>query len=90
MPLTLSDDATQKALASLRRYFAEQRDEELGDLQATLLLEFVLKEIAPTVYNAALRDAQAFLADRVPDLEDACAMPEFGYWARTTRRRPSG
>ena len=40
MAISLSDDTTKKALASLKRYFDEQRDEGLGDLQAHLLLEY--------------------------------------------------
>ena len=87
MPVALSDDATEKALASIRRYFSEQLDQEVGELQARLLLEFVLKEIAPSVYNAAIADAQIYLRDRVADLDGACFAPEFAYWPRTAARR---
>lgn len=31
-------------------------DEEIGDLQADLLLDYVLGEIGPTVYNRAIAD----------------------------------
>lgn len=51
-----------------------------------LLLDFFLKEIAPTVYNGAISDAQTYLRDRVGDLEGACYEPEFAYWAKPTRR----
>ena len=88
-PITLSDDATKQAVASIRRYFAEELDQELGELPALLLLEFMLKEIGPSVYNAAIADAQTFLRDRVADLEGACFAPEFGYWPKGTIRRPS-
>jgi len=89
MPLTLSDDTKAKALVSLKRYFDEQLEQELGDLQAGLLLEFILKEIGPSIYNGAIGDAEAFLRDRLADLEGACFMPEFGYWARGAGRRSS-
>jgi uncharacterized protein (DUF2164 family) len=87
MPVALSDDTTEKALASIRRYAAEQLDQEIGELQARLLLEFFLKEIAPSVYNAAIADAQTYLRDRVADLEGACYAPEFGYWPKGTSRK---
>jgi uncharacterized protein (DUF2164 family) len=61
----------------------------MGDLQAGLLLDFVLKEIAPSVYNAAITDAQTYLRDRVADLDGACVVPEFSYWPRGAARRPS-
>jgi len=87
MPVTLSDDAADQARASIRRYAAEHLDQEIGELQARLLLEFFLKEIAPSVYNAAIADAQTYLRDRVADLEGACYAPEFGYWPKGTNRK---
>jgi uncharacterized protein (DUF2164 family) len=87
MPVALSDDTTERALASIRRYAAEHLEQEMGELQARLLLEFFLKEIAPSVYNAAIADAQTYLRDRVADLEGACYAPEFGYWPKGTGRK---
>ena len=87
MPVPLSDDTTEKAIASIRRYATEHLDEEMGELQARLLLEFFLKEIAPSVYNAAIADAQTYLRDRVADLEGACYAPEFAYWPKGTSRK---
>jgi uncharacterized protein (DUF2164 family) len=89
MPIPLDKDTTTKALASLRRYCAEELDLELRELPAQLFLEFILTEIAPSVYNQALGDAQSFLRDRVADLEDACHQPEFGYWNRSAGKRPA-
>jgi uncharacterized protein (DUF2164 family) len=85
--ITLSDDTTRKALASLKRYFDEQREEALGDLQAHLLLEYFVEEVGPSIYNAALADAQAYLRERLDDLDGACGVPEFGYWTRGQSRR---
>jgi uncharacterized protein (DUF2164 family) len=85
--ITLSDDTTKKALGSLKRYFDEQRDEELGDLQAHLLLEYIVEEIGPSIYNAALADAQVYLRERLEDLDGACGVPEFGYWTKAQGRR---
>ena len=87
MPVVLSDAAADQARASIRRYAAEHLDQEIGELQARLLLEFFLKEIAPSVYNAAIADAQTYLRDRVADLEGACYAPEFGYWPKRTNRK---
>jgi len=93
MPLTLSPDARSKALASIRRYFAEELEHELGELPAQLFLDFVLEEIGPSVYNAAVTDAQTYVRDRVVELEDALHAPEFPHWqrgpARGSARRPA-
>ena len=59
---------------------------ERGPLDDT---RFVLKEIGPSIYNAAITDAQVYFRERVADLEGACFEPEFGYWPRETGRRSS-
>ena len=86
MPITLAPEIKKQVVASLRRYCVEALDMEAGDLKVDLLLDFFLKEIAPTVYNGAISDAQTYLRDRVGDLEGACYEPEFAYWAKPTRR----
>jgi uncharacterized protein (DUF2164 family) len=82
MPVTFSDEAREQAIASLRRYCTEELDVELTGVQALMLLNFVLAELAPTAYNAGLAAAEAFLRDRLADLEATCAEPEFAYWPK--------
>ena len=89
MPITLSDETSDRVVASLKRYFGEELDMELGDLKARLLLDFLLKEIAPSIYNTAITDAQTYIRDRLADLDGACFEPEFGYWPRSVNRRTS-
>lgn len=81
MSIPLSADDTKRALASIRQFSAEHLDEEFGDLKAQLVLEFFLKEIAPSVYNRAITDAQKYFQERTLDLEGVCHEKEFGYWA---------
>ena len=88
MTITLADDTSEKVVASIRRYFTEQLDQEIGELQARLVLEFFLKEIGPSVYNAAIGDAQTYFRDRVADLEGVCFVSEFGYWPKGKGRAP--
>jgi uncharacterized protein (DUF2164 family) len=73
--VTLSSEARTNAVASIRRYFAEELEQDIGDLKAALLLDYVLVEIGPTIYNQAMSDARRFLEERVSDL-DALAYPQ--------------
>ena len=41
----------------LRTWFRTERDEEVGELAATLILDYVTTLIGPDLYNAALSDA---------------------------------
>lgn len=86
MPIQLSAERTRALQASLKRYAAEELDQELGDLKASLMLDFILKEVAPTIYNQAIADAQAYFQARVADLEGVCYVEEFGYWPPNRRR----
>jgi len=80
MPIELKDEPRKRALASIKRYFEEKLEMDVGDLQAMLLLDFFLEELAPTVHNDAIADAQAYLQERIGDLEASCYREEFGYW----------
>jgi uncharacterized protein (DUF2164 family) len=83
MAIKLSPETTRRLLASIKRYAAENLDEEIGDLKAGLFLDYCIKEIAPSIYNQAIADAQSYFTDRVADLEGVCHQPEFGFWPRS-------
>ena len=88
MAITLSDEATRQLRASIKRYFAENLDQDIGDLKADLLLDYAIREIGPTIYNQAITDAQAFFQARVTDLEGVCYQKEFTYWSPPAGARP--
>ena len=87
MKLELSNEARKDAIASLKRHFEENLPEPIGDLPAGLLLNYILEEIGPAIYNKAIHDAQARLQQRVADLDGELFADEFQYWAKTTKRR---
>jgi len=76
----------EQALASIKRYFEEEL-EPIGDLPAGLLLNFLLEEIGPVIYNRAVADAQTRLATRVADLNGELFADEFQYWTRVDAKR---
>lgn len=52
------DGARRRALArELRAWLREERGEEVGELAAGFLLDYVLDLAGPDLYNAALADA---------------------------------
>ncbi len=82
MSIKLPDETQQRLVSSIKRFFEEEMDEPVGDLKALRLLDFCLREIAPSVYNQAIADAQAYLTDRVADLSGSKYEAEFDYWSR--------
>jgi uncharacterized protein (DUF2164 family) len=88
MAVTISPESTQLLITSIKRYVAENFEQEIGDLKAGSLLDYVLKEIGPTVYNKAIADAQEYFQARAIDLEGVCFEKEFGYFSVPAAKRP--
>ncbi len=80
MALKISKEAEALLVKSIRRYFDENMDEPIGGLQAGMLLDFFMKEIAPSVYNQAIADAQSYMQDRALDMPGSCFEPEMNFW----------
>ena len=86
MPIELNKEARASAVASIERYYQENFDERIGNIQAAALLHFFLEEIGPSVYNQAVAEVQERLMVRVSELDIEHHQDEFGYWARQGRR----
>ena len=80
MAIKLSAETRARFIASIKRYSAESLDDEIGDLKASLFLDFVVAEMGPTLYNQAISDAQKRLQDAVLDLDGTCHEPDPGFW----------
>jgi len=87
MSIELSKEARAEAIASIQQYFERNLPEPIGELPAGLLLNFVLEEIGPAIYNKAIADAQARFAVRVADLSGELYEDEFQYWPRVDAKR---
>jgi len=86
MPIDLIPQERDEVIHSLKRYFTEEMDEELSDLRARLLLDFVMKEIAPLAYNRGVQHAEEFFRKRLEDLPATCFEPPFTYWQAKRKR----
>ena len=87
MTIDLTKDARTQAIASIERWFKENADEPIGNIQAAALLNFFVTEIGPSVYNQAIADAQHRLQQRVAELDIECHADEFAFWRQAGRKR---
>lgn len=85
MAITLPKDKQQQALASVERYFREHMDEPIGNIAAAQLLNFLIEEIGPSLYNQAVTDVQERMQLRVSELDIEVHEAEFGYWHKKSR-----
>jgi len=86
MAIELDKEARKVAIASIERWFLEERDERVGNIFAGALLGFFLDEIAPSVYNRAVADVQERLRMSADALEIEIHEDEFGHWRKRQRR----
>jgi len=90
MTIELPKEARTEAIASIERYFRENMEEKIGNIAAGALLNFIIEEIGPSIYNRAVAEVQERLQTRVMELDLEVHEDEFGYWRkreRETKRR---
>ncbi len=87
MKIGLSKQVCDKATASIQQYFERNLPEPIGELGATLLLNYFVEEIGPVIYNQAIADAQTRMQQCVTDLEGELYEDPFRYWAKDKAKR---
>ena len=66
--IKLSKEKREEMIKSIKNYYFEEKDEEIGDLAATLFLDFIINELASEFYNQGVYDAYGFMNDKIEDL----------------------
>lgn len=64
----LEKDEKQILIDEIKRYYLKERNEEIGDLAADLILDFITQKIAPVFYNRGVRDSIAVMNEKVEEL----------------------
>jgi uncharacterized protein (DUF2164 family) len=82
MSIKLRPETEKYLLGSIKSFFAESMDAEIGDLKAMLVLDFIAREIGPSIYNQAIVDAQTYFQEKVSDLSGARYEAELDYWKK--------
>ena len=72
-------------ISSMRRYFAEELDFQVSDLQAGFVLEYFFSEMAPFAYNQGVEDAQKYFISASEDLTGTCFQEALTYWKARNR-----
>ncbi|WP_088103074.1 DUF2164 domain-containing protein [Halalkalibacter urbisdiaboli] len=70
MYIRLPKENKDKIISKLQDYFYNERSEEIGNLAAENLLDFVLKEIGPYFYNQGVKDAKEVFEQKMLSIEE--------------------
>ncbi len=66
--IDLNKEAKQEMILAIKTYFLNERDEDLGDMAAGFILDFVLEKLAPHIYNQGVYDSYKYMGERTEDL----------------------
>lgn len=66
--LELHKEIREKMIIKIQKFFLNERDEEIGDLAAILLLDFIIENLAREFYNKGIKDCIAQLIVNLEDL----------------------
>jgi uncharacterized protein (DUF2164 family) len=55
-------------ISEIRSYFAKERDIDLGDLAAALILDFFVEKLAMEFYNEGVADSYQYMSNSIEDM----------------------
>lgn len=64
----ITKEEKQNMILLIKEYFYNEREEEIGDLAASMVLDFFINKLAPSFYNKGIEDSYKFLNDKISDL----------------------
>lgn len=64
----LSKEQKEQMVLLIKEYFLKERDEEIGDLAASLFLDYLIEKLAPYFYNLGIQDCVGYMQERLDDL----------------------
>lgn len=68
--LKLPREQKQALVESIQFYFQTERGEEIGELAADNVLDFMIKQLGPVIYNQAIDDARGVVLEQMERVEE--------------------
>ena len=67
--IKLTEEQRKALKEEIHAYYLDEREEDIGILLQEGLLDVVLEQLAPRIYNKALGDAKYWYSRRMEDVE---------------------
>jgi len=67
VPIKVTKERRSEMIAEIKNFFSKEREEEIGDLAAGIILDFILEKIAPELYNQGVDDSYRYIKDAAED-----------------------
>ncbi len=66
--IVISKENRKAMIALIKIFFLNEREEDLGDLSAMMILDFFIEKLAPEFYNQGVSDSYKYLNNKIEDL----------------------
>ena len=70
-PIVFSKEEQADLIPRIKAFVRDELDADIGDLQATMLMDFFAEKLGHAVYNRAIYDAQALIASKAEEMAEA-------------------
>lgn len=70
IPIKLPKEQKAEIIQNVQAFFEEERSEQLGELGADQLIDFMIKELSPYIYNQAIADSRKLIGEKMNQMED--------------------
>jgi uncharacterized protein (DUF2164 family) len=68
--IKLPKEEKDEIVKSVQTYFEEERSETIGALGAEQLIDFMIKELGPYIYNKAIADTRIIINEKNNQIDD--------------------
>lgn len=66
--IKLEEGRKDSMISQIKEYFLKEREEDLGDLAAALILDFFIESLGKEIYNQGVQDSYEFMNDKIQDI----------------------
>ena len=70
IPIKMPREQKEMIISKVQMFFEEERSETIGNIAAESFVDFMLKELAPYLYNKGIEDCRKLLMQKMSQVED--------------------
>lgn len=70
MSIKLPKEQKAEIINNIQAYFEEERSESIGELGADQLIDFMIQELGPHIYNKAIEDSRKLITEKMNQIDD--------------------
>lgn len=68
--IELDKNEEKYMIEEIKKFYFLERDEEIGSLNAIILLDFITKKLGKHYYNKGVNDAKKYFLDKIDEISD--------------------